>query len=336
VTPEIRLDVLRHTLERNKGMYRPLLVISVIASAASPSLSGAQDYPTRTIRLVTPGTGGSSDFSSRLIAPVLSANLGQQVIVDNRPTGPIPGEIVSKAPPDGYTLLLAGSSFVLGPLIQKTPYDPVRDFAPISLTTTQPNVLVIHPSLPVKSVRELIAFAKARPGALNYSMAGIGSSTHLAAELFKSMAGIDVVRIEYKGAGAALADLVAGQVQLNFATGGSVATLTKTGRLKALAVSSALPSALFPGLPTIAASGLPGYETVSNLGILAPARTPEAIINRLHQEVVRVLNTPDMKERFLNAGTEVVASTPGEFARSMKSEIARMGKVIADGGFGIK
>ena len=312
----------------NQQRFR--LMVMTLTLAASPA--STQEYPAKAIRMVTPGTGGSSDFSARLISQGLSLNFGHQVIVDNRPTGPIPGEIVSKAAPDGYTLLLAGGSFVIGPLMQKTPYDPVRDFAPISLTTTQPNVLVVHPSMPVKSARDLIALARAKPGALNYSMAGAGSSGHLAAELFKTMAGIDVVRIDYKGAGAALSDLVAGQVHLTFATAGSVASLIKAGRLKALAVTSAQPSTLFPGMPTIAASGLPGYETVSNLGIFAPAKTPELIINRLNQEIVRVLARADIKEKFLNAGTEAVGSSPEQFAATIKSEIIRLGNVIRGAG----
>lgn len=313
--------------------FSVISTLGLIALGVSPA--SGQEYPAKPMRIVTPGIGGSSDFSARLIAQGLTVNLGQQVIVDNRPTGVIPGEIVSKAPPDGYTLLLAGGSFFIGPLMQKTPYDPVKDFSPISLTTTQPNVLVVHPSLPVKSAKDLIVLARARPGALNYSMAGAGSSGHLAAELFKAMAGIDVVRINYKGAGAALSDLVAGQVHLTFATAGSVAPLIKSARLKALAVTSGQPSVLFPGLPTVAAAGLPGYETVSNLGIFAPAKTPDSIINRLHREIVRVLSRGDIKEKLLNAGTEAVGSSPEQFAATIKSEITRLGKVIRDAGIGV-
>ena len=182
--------------------------------------------------------------------------------------------------------------------------------------------------MPVNSVKDLIAIAKARPGSMNYSMAGIGSSGHLAAELFKYMAKVDVAQINYKGAGAALTDLLAGQVDMTFATAGSVVPLMKSGRLKALAVTSAKPSVLFPGLPTIASSGLPGYETVSILGLLAPAKTPEPIIARLNMEVVRAMKLPDIREKLFNAGTEAVGSTPAEFEATMKSEMARMGKVI--------
>jgi tripartite-type tricarboxylate transporter receptor subunit TctC len=312
--------------------FYELAIISMIALAAHHA--SAQEYPIRAIRIVTPGVGGSADFSSRLIGQAISGPLGQQIIIDNRPTGPIPGEIVSKAAPDGYTLLLAGGSFFIGPLVQKTPYDPITDFVAISLTATQPNVLVVHPSMPVNSVKELIVLAKARPGSMNYSMAGIGSSGHLAAELFKYMAKVDVAQINYKGAGAALTDLLAGQVHMTFATAASVVPLMKSGRLKALAVTSAKPSVLFPGLPTVASSGLPGYETVSNLGLLAPARTPEAIIARLNMEVVRAMKLPDIKEKLMNAGTEAVGSTPAEFEATMKSEMSRMGKIIKSAGIG--
>ena len=250
--------------------FYELAIISMIALAAHHA--SAQEYPTRAIRIVTPGVGGSADFSSRLIGQAISGPLGQQIIIHNRPTGPIPGEIVSKAAPDGYTLLLAGGSFFIGPLIQKTPYDPIMDFVAISLTATQPNVLVVHPSMPVKSVKELIVIAKARPGSMNYSMAGIGSSGHLAAELFKYLAKVDVVQVNYRGAGAALNDLLAGQVHMTFATAAPVVPLMKSARLKALAVFSAKPSVLFPGLPTVASSGLPGYETVSNLRLCLPRK----------------------------------------------------------------
>ena len=309
-----------------------LAVISTIALAAHDA--SAQEYPVRAIRIITPGVGGSSDFTTRLLAQAITGPLGQQIVIDNRPTGPIPGEIASKAAPDGYTLLLSGGSFVIGPLVQKTSYDPITDFVAISLISTQPSVLVVHPSMPVNSVKELIALAKARPGAMNYSMAGIGSSGHLAAELFKYMAKVDVAQINYKGAGAALTDLLAGQVHMTFATAASVVPLMKSGRLKALAVTSAKPSALFPGLPTVASSGLPGYETVSNLGLLAPAGTPQPIIARLSMEVIRAMKLPDIKEKLMNAGTEAVGSTPAEFEATMKAEMSKMGKVIKSAGIG--
>jgi tripartite-type tricarboxylate transporter receptor subunit TctC len=290
-----------------------------------------QNYPNKPIRIVASAAGGSGDFAARLIAQGLSGALSQQVVVDNR-GGVIPGEIVSKAPPDGYTLLIDAASFWIGPLLQETPYDPVKDFAPVTLTDSAPNVLVVNPSLPVKSVKELIALAKARPGELNYGSSSTGSTPHLAAELFNMMAGVKIVRVPFKGSGPAVISLLGGQVQLMFATAGSVAPHVKSGRLRALAVASLQPSALAPGLPTIAASGVPGYEAVAFEGMFAPAKTPVAIIDRLNQEIVRVLNRAEVKERFFNAGVETVGSTPEEFAAAIKSNVAKWGKLIKDAG----
>ncbi len=290
-----------------------------------------QNYPNKPIRIVASAAGGSGDFAARLIAQGLTGALGQQVVVDNR-GGIIPGEIVSKAPPDGYTLLIDAASFWIGPLLQETPYDPVKDFAPVTLTDSAPNVLVVNPSLPVKSVKELIALAKARPGELNYGSSSTGSTPHLAAELFNNMAGVKIVRVPFKGSGPAVISLLGGQVQLMFATAGSVAPHVKSGRLRALAVASPQPSALAPGLPTIAASGVPGYEAVAFEGMFAPAKTPVAIIDRLNQEIVRVLNRAEVKERFFNAGVETVGSTPEEFAAAIKSNVAKWGKLIKDAG----
>ena len=291
-----------------------------------------QDYPNRPIRIVTSGIGGSNDIPARLIAQALTVSMGQPVIVENRPSGLIPGQIVSQAPPDGYTLLVAGGAFVIGPFLQKTPYDPVKDFVPVTLVSRQPSVLVVHPSLPVKSIPELITLAKTRPGELNYGASGIGSTSHLAAELFNSMANVKIIRINYKGPTPLLIDLIGGQVQLTFATASSVAPYLNPGKLKALAATSAEPSALALGLTTVAASGLPGYAIESNQIVLAPAKTPDAIVKRLHFEIVRYLNLTETKEKFFNAGTEVVGGSPEQLAAAMKSEIARMGKVIKDAG----
>ncbi len=291
-----------------------------------------QPYPSKPVRIVTSGVGGGADFAARLIAQGLTASLGQQVLVDNRASGVIPGEVVAKAAPDGYTLLLYGAATWLTSLMRDdVPYDAVKDFAPITLAGRAPNVLVAHPSLPVKSVKELIVLAKARPGELNYTTGGTGSSSHLAGELFKSMAGVNIVRIPYKSGSLETNDLIAGQVQLSFATPVSVMANVKAGRLRALAVTSAQPSALFPELPTVAAS-VPGYESVSMHGLFAPAKTPASIIKRLNEDVVRFLNTAETKARLLNAGVETVGSAPDELAAAIKSDIARMGKVIKDAG----
>ena len=290
----------------------------------------AQEYPSKPIRIVTSPSGGGQDFAARLIAQGVSGPVGQQLIVENRPSNLL-GEIVAKAASDGYTLLLAGTSFMIDPLLKKTPYDPVKDFSPITLLVSSPSVLVVHPSLPVKTVRDLIALARSRPGELNYAMGGTGSSSHLAAELFKSMAGVDIVRITYKGTAAALNDLIGGQVQMVFATTPSVASHLKSGRLRGVAVTSAQPTALAVNLPAIAAV-LPGYEAESIQGMFAPAKTAEAIIKRLNAEFVRFLRMPEVKERFFTAGSDIVASTPAQLDATVKAEIARLGKVIKDAG----
>jgi tripartite-type tricarboxylate transporter receptor subunit TctC len=227
---------------------------------------------------------------------------------------------------------VASGALWIGALLQNVPYDPIRDFAPISLTTRSPNILAVHPSLPAKSVKELIALAKAKSGELVYGSAGTGSSTHLSAELFKAMAGINILHVPFKGTGPALNALLGGHVQLIFSSTNSLAPHVTSGRLRALAVTSAQPSALATGLPTVAASGLPGYEFVSVDGVFAPSKTPAAIINRLNQEVVRFFNTPTVKEQFFSTGSEAVGSTPEEFAAAVKAEMTRLGKLIKDVG----
>jgi len=291
---------------------------------------GQDNYPSKVIRVVTPATGGGSDVLARMIAPALTESLGQQVIVDNR--GSISAEIVAKAPPDGYTVLIDGSPLWLLPLFRSVPWDPVRDFAPLTLAVSSPSMLVVHPSLPVKSVRELIALAKARPGDLNYAAGTMGAAPHLAGELFKVMAGVNIVRVAYKGSGPALIGLMSGEVEFMFPGAASAWNHVKQGRLKGLAICAAEPSALFPDVPTVAASGLPGYESVSPQGVVAPARTPPAIIIRLNREIVQALNRPEVKARLASSGIAVVGNSPEAFAASMKSDIARTARLIRDAG----
>ncbi len=307
-------------------------VLELGVMACSAHGAAGQPYPSKPVRIVVTGVGSGGDFAARLIAQGISGPLGQQVIVENRVSGTAPGEIVSRATPDGYTLCLAAAPLWIGPFLQKTAYDPVRDFAPVTLAVSSPNVLVVPGSSSVKSVAELIALIKAKPGELNYATSGTGGSGHLAAELFKSMLRADMVRINYKGGGLALNELISGQVQLMFANAGAVAGHLKSGRVHALAVTSAKPSVLFPGLPTVAAGGLPGYELVSVQGIFAPAKTPAAIIRRLNREIVAFLQTAETKQRFFNAGVETLGSTPDELAATVKAEMARLGKVIRDAG----
>ncbi len=298
------------------------------AFAAAP-----QDFPSKPIRMVVSGVAGSSNITARLIAPGLSDMMGQQVVVDGREGGVIVNDLVAKAQPDGYTLLLNGSAMWLLPYMRSNvPYDPVKDFAPVTLAVSAPNILVVHPTVAARTVKEFIALAKAKPGELNCATGNAGTSNHLAAELFKAMTGTNFVRIPYKGAAPAITDLLGGQVQLMFASASSVAAHIKSGKLRALAVSSMHQTPLAPGLPTIAASGVPGYESVAIFGVLAPAKTPVAIVRRLNQEIVRVLGMPDVRERFFNAGSEVVASTPEQFGTAIKYEMSRMGKVIKDAG----
>ena len=303
------------------------------AGAQSTTTAGAPAFPAKPIRIVTSDAGGGSDVIVRVIAQGITGPLGQQVVVDNRGGGVIAGEIVSRSQPDGYTLIYYGSTLWILPLMRKSvPYDTVRDFAPITLAVSSPNVLVVHPTVAAKSVKELIALAKSRPGELNYASAAAGTIPHLAAELFKSMAGVDLMRIVYKGTGAALNDLLGGQVHVMFATAPSAAPHIKTGRLRALAMTSAQPTAAFPDLPTIATAGLPGYEAVQVSGMFAPAKTPAVIIARVNKEIVSALRLTSVRERLASTGVEAVGSTPEQFAAKIKSEIARMGKVIRDAG----
>lgn len=295
--------------------------------------AGAEDFPSRLVRIVAPSAGGGGDFVARLVAQGLTPALGQQVIVENRGGGVIQAEIVAKAPPDGHVLLLAGSGLWLMPFLRsQVPFDPVRDFAPVTLVVTSPNVLVVHPSLPVKTVRDLIALAKAQPAKLNYSAGITGSSPHLAAELFKLMAGVDIVRVAYKSTTTAMSDMVAGQVHLSFANASNVAPYIKTGRLRAIAVTSAKPSKVMPGLPTVASAGLAGFESIAVYGLLAPARTPPAAIARIQEETQRVVNTPAIQERFFSAGVETVGSTAEAFAALIRHDMEKNGKLIRAAG----
>ena len=296
---------------------------------ASPAC--AQSYPNKPIRIITSAPGNGDDLAARLIAQGVAGALGQQVVVDNR--GFVAVEMVAKAAPDGYTVLLYGSPMWLAPFMRESvPYDPVTDFSAVTWATVSPNILVVHPALAVKSVAELVAAAKAKPGELNYGTGSAGSTPHLAAALFKSMTGVNIVRVPYKGSAPALTALIGGQLQFMFPSTSSVAPHLNSGRLKALAVTSAQPSALAPGLPTMAASGLPGYESASLLGVFAPAATPAALVNRLNHEMVRALTRSDAKERLFNSGVEAVGSSPEQFAATVKSEMAKWGKIIRDVG----
>ena len=309
-----------------------LWMFSLCLMVIGVGVASGQDYPNKPVRILTSGAGGGNDFLARVIAQPLSRSLDQQVIVENRAGLLLSIETVAKAPPDGYALLVAANTLWTGPLLRKLSYDTLKDFLPISLMTRAPTMLVVHPSLPVKTVKELIALAKARPGELNYGSSSIGASNHLAAELFKSMAGVNIVHIPFKGSGPALISLIGGQVQLFFATPGSVSAQVKSGKLRVLAVTSAEPTALFPGLTTVAASGLRGYVLLDVKGMFAPRGTPAAIISRLNREVVMALNQTDVKEMLFKAGAETVGSSPEQLAAAVESEIATASKTIKEAG----
>lgn len=299
--------------------------------AVAPAL--AQNYPVKTIRIVTSPAGGGNDFPARLIARALSGPLGQQIVVDNRATILI-ADIVAKSPPDGYTLLVTGSAHWIGPLIEKVTYDAVRDFAPITLLDRAPSVLVVHPSMPIKSVKQLIALAKAKPGEMNFSVGGPGTSNHLGAILFNHMAGVNIVNIPYKGTAPALLAVMTGEVHAMFGSAGSVAPHMAAGRLRALAVGSAQPSQLAPGMPTVAQAGLPGFLSEALHALFAPAGTPPTVIALLNREVGNYLRSPEAQDIFLKAGIEPSPGTPEEFAAIMKSEVERIAAVLKAAGRG--
>ncbi|HKU71490.1 MAG TPA: tripartite tricarboxylate transporter substrate binding protein [Burkholderiales bacterium] len=298
------------------------------ALAVASAAAGAQPFPVKPVRIVTQVPGGSLDLTARMIAPKLSERLGQPVIVDNR-GGIISMELVARAPADGYTLLVASGSLWTNQFLREdTPWDALRDYAPVTPLVTSPNVLVVHPSLPVKSVKELVALAKARKGQLNYSSGQSGSSSHIAGELFKSMAGTDIVRVAYKGQGPAMIALVTGETQLSFPNAASATPFIKSGKIRAIAVTTAKPSALIPGLPTVAASGLPGYQSKAIVALFAPAKTPAPVLAQLNTEAVRTLEDPEVRQRLFESGAEAGGGTPAELTAEIKSEIAAMGKLM--------
>lgn len=297
--------------------------------AGTLPVAHAQDYPTKPVRLSASTAGGGTDVAARVLAQGLTAAMGQPIIVENRPAFSSI-EAVAKAAPDGYNLLVMGIPVWLAPYLQdNVPWDPVRDFQPVTTLTRQVTVLIVHPSLQANSVKELIALAKAKPGQLNYGSGGTGTSSHLSAELFKSMAGVDIARINYKGAANAVTDLLSGRIQIMFGNPSSMSAHAKSGKVRALAISSPEPSALYPGLPPVA-SVLPGYELIEFLGLLAPAKTPMAIVNRWNQATGQLLGSPDLKEKFLNTGSEIATGTPEAFAAAINSDMTKFGKVIRE------
>ena len=311
-----------------------------LASAACAALAQAPKFPSKPVRvLVGFAPGGATDIVARSFAPGLSEALGQPVIVENRPgaSSQIAGELVAKAPPDGHVLLMTTQTLMTSQMIEKKTYpDFVKDFAPVSLCATGTLILVVHPSVPVKSVKELIAIARARPGELNYASGGVGTTPHLAGELLATMARIKVVHIAYKGEAPGLIDVIAGHVPLMFSNVSASQGFVRAGKLRALGVTSLKPSPAMPGLPTMAESGLPGFEVVGFFGVLAPAATPRDTVARLNAEINKALARPDMRERFASQALDPANITAEQFADYIKVEVGRWGKLIREAGITMK
>ena len=322
-----------------KSMVRMLtaLIVGLASIGLSMPAASAADYPTKPIRIVVPfPPGGTTDILARAVAQKLSETWNQQVIVDNRPGagGNIGADLVAKAAPDGYTLVMGtvGTHAINPNLYRKMPYDHVKDFAPIILVAGVPNVLVVNPSLPVHTVRELIDYAKANPGKLNFASSGNGTSIHLSGELFKTMANVQMTHVPYKGSAPALADLLGGQVQLMFDNLPSSLGLIKGGKLRAVAVTSTTRAAALPDVPTIAESGLPGFEASSWFGLLAPAGTPHDIVAKLNGVIAAWLATPDAKDKLLAQGAIAAGGSPEAFAKHIDSETSKWAKVVKASG----
>jgi tripartite-type tricarboxylate transporter receptor subunit TctC len=335
-TPGGRLPAVRETFRLSPFAFH--LAVAVLALA--PAVAAAQTYPSRSIRLIVPfPPGGATDTTSRIMAHWLSQGLGQQVVVDNRPgaTGRIGTDLVAKAPGDGYTLLFgsAGPNVILPAAYANLPYDAVRDFAPISLVGHSDHVLVMHPSVPAKSVKELVALARSRPGQLTFSSAGSLSVAHMSGEFFKLLAGTSLVHVPYKGGGLAIIATFTGEVSMYFGGAPTIAAYKDSNKLRLVATTGARRSKLFPELPTIGET-LPGYAVTQWLGILAPARTPNDILTRLHAETVKVVSHPRVSEQLAGVGADPVTSSPDEFLAYIRSEIGKWTKVVKASGMALE
>ena len=312
----------------------PFAALMILAAAALPA-AAQTDYPSRPIRMLVPfSPGGASDTAARVVSQQLAPRFGQQIVIENRPGagGVIGTEIAARATPDGYTLLMGSNTeIVINPnLYKKLPYNTQKDFTPISLVADTPLILVVNPSVPAKSVQELIALAKAKPGVLNYASSGNGSTVQLASEMFKTMAGVNIRHIPFNGSAPAVIQTIAGETQLVFPAMPAALQQARSGKLRALAVTSAKRVAAAPELPTVAESGVPGYEISIWNGLLAPAGTPKPVLDRLHVELLKVLALPEVKQSFANIGAEVITSTPARFAAFIQSDLAKYAKVVKD------
>ena len=314
-------------MQRGKQIF-----LALLASAVAPAAL-AQAYPSKPIRFVVPfAPGGGADISARAVAVKLGERLGQQVVVDNRPGagGNLGTELVARTAPDGYTLLWASSGYGANPSLYKLSYDPVTGFEPVTLVTQQPFLFVVNPAVPAKTVKEFIAYAKANPGKLNYLSSGVGGIQHLAVELFKSLAGVDLVHIPYKGGSTGHTDLISNQVQMEFGTILSTLPLLKNGQVRLLAVTTATRSPVLPETPTLAEAGVPGYAVSGWYAMFAPAKTPVAIVTQLNRETVAVLQSPEVRQRFAVDGSMVVASTPAQLAEHVRQDVAKWAKLVRE------
>jgi tripartite-type tricarboxylate transporter receptor subunit TctC len=317
--------------------HKYLILLNIFLSLGLMPIAHAQSFPSKSIRiLVGFAPGGSTDILARLIAQEMSKNVGQQVVVDNRPGagGNIAAELASKAPPDGHTLHACTTGvFAIQPfLYAKLPYDPEKGLVPVTQTGSLPYIIVVHPSLPVKNVKEFIAFVKARPGEVNYASSGVGTASHLSAALFASTAGLKMVHVPYKGTGNAMSDLLAGQVVMIFDQPVSSLPHVQAGKLRVLGISSGQRFSTLKEIPTIAEQGLPGFEAISWAGICAPGGTPKPIVDRVYSEVAKTLRVPELRERLLRDGIEPIGSTPEQYAEHIKKEMVKWGKVVKDSG----
>lgn len=323
-------------MSASNGVHHSSLALLCAALFATGMSASAQQYPSRPVRLIVPqSAGGSTDVIARVVAQKMAEGLGQAVVVDNRPgAGSINGvEMVVHAAPDGHTLLAVAGSFTINPALhKKLPFDSIRDFTAVTQLATLPHILVVHPSVPVNSLKELIALARAKPGQLNYASSGIATSTHMAAELFMFMTQTSMVNVPYKGGAPAMVAMLGGQCQLNFATISTAIPHIRSSKLRALAVTSARRSIAAPEFPTIAEAGLPGYDHSSWVGLLAPARTPQAAVARVQDEAVKAAHAPEVKAVLAREGLEATGTTPADFANFIKTDIAKWIKVAKAAG----
>ena len=316
------------------NLFRALLLFLVGATLGHPA--AAQNYPVKPVRVVVPvATGGGTDFLARLVSKELSEQMGRQFVVDNRAgaSGSIGAQAVANAAPDGYTLIMGYTApHGINPALQKVPYDPVRDFSPISQVASATNMLVVHPSVPVKTVQELITHGKSKPGRLRYASAGTGTAPHMSGELFDLMAGTKMVHVPYKGAGPALTDVLGGHVDLTFTSLPAGIPHVKAGKLRAIAKTSLKRSTAMPDLPTIHESGLKGFNTDQWYGLLGPAKMPQPIVKRLHEETVKALKADDVRKAMLNQGFEIVGSTPDQFRAHIQAEVKKWSELVKKAG----